>query len=233
MTDIVSESGGTQPASGEEAREADTDTARQRLSQQIGAVRRRSRVIKSLRRWLPAAIVATFVLNVGWITVQSLLNSFNVYQANVDEIRMTNPRYVGQTGSGQPYTISGLEAVRRGKDATTIELKAPNIEIKGNAERPTRVLADKGVFDQTTQKFTFSGHVEMRAGGSDFVLVTEEAIVDLASSVIYGDKHVEAKGSLGHIAGESFVVRDEGKTLAIRGRGEAKVTANFNEAEEE
>jgi len=210
--------------------EVEAAERRVRLAQQVAAVRRRSALIHLLRRLLPGAIIGLGLLNVGWIVVQTVVNSLNVYGGNLNEIRYTNPRYYGQGGNGDRYTISGLEAVRKGMNATTISLKAPNMEFKsGDDERPTRVSAANGVFDQTTKTFTLTGNVIIAAGSSDFVLKTEEAVVDLDKSIVSGDKHVEGNGTAGHIVGESFVVSDKGNSIDINGRGDAKVWAQINE----
>ncbi len=205
------------------------DARLSRLRVQIHAVRRRSQLIRRLRRLLPLGIVLTVIVSIGWIVGQSIINSLNVYEASADEIRMVNPRFVGQTGSAEPYTISGLEAVMRGRNATSISLKSPNIEIKGKSERPTLVTSDTGVYDRDTQKLTLTGNVVLGAGASEFTLKTEEAVIDLSNSTIYGDKHVEARDSLRHINGESFILRDEGSLISFTGRGETQVKAVLQE----
>ncbi|ESQ90788.1 hypothetical protein ABAC460_08130 [Asticcacaulis sp. AC460] len=205
----------------------EVDERNQRLGKQVAAVRRRSRLIQSLRTFLPGAIIGLVVLNFGWIIVTSILNSMNVYGGNSNEIRMTNPRYHGQTGKGEHYTISGLEAVRRGKDATTVSLKSPVMEFKGDEDGTTRLAAVNGVFDQDTRKFTMTGNVVLITGGADFTFKTEEAIVDLNNSTIYGDKHVEGSSSVGHIVGESFVISDNGNSVRFNGRGESQVKAEM------
>jgi lipopolysaccharide export system protein LptC len=210
--------------------EAEAADRRVRLAQQVAAVRRRSRLIHLLRRLLPGLIIVLGLFNVGWIVAQTVINSMNVYGGNLNEIRYTNPRYYGQGSNGDRYTISGLEAVRKGMNATTISLKAPNMEFKSaDTEGPTKVSAANGVFDQTTNKFTLTGHVVIAAGGSDFVLRTELAVVDLDKSTVSGDKHVEGNGSAGHIVGESFLVSDNGRSLDIKGRGDTKAWATINE----
>jgi len=210
--------------------EAEAADRRVRLAQQVAAVRRRSRLIHLLRRLLPGLIIGLGLFNVGWIVAQTIINSMNVYNGNLNEIRYTNPRYYGQGSNGDRYTISGLEAVRKGMNATTISLKAPSMEFKSSdVENPTRVSAANGVFDQTTNKFTLTGHVVIAAGGSDFVLRTEQAVVDMDKSIVYGDKHVDGNGSAGHIVGESFLVSDNGHSLDIKGRGDTKAWATITE----
>src|SRR5947209_4363397 len=103
--------------------ETEVRQRRERLAKQVAAVRRRSRRIRSLRFWIPAAIVLLAGLNVGWIVVTTVINSFNVYSGVINEIRMTNPRFFGQSAKGDHYTISGLEALRKGADASIFTLK--------------------------------------------------------------------------------------------------------------
>ncbi|CAL4865858.1 hypothetical protein MMA231_00094 [Asticcacaulis sp. MM231] len=199
-----------------------------RLAQQVAAVRRRSRMIAFLRKALPGSIILLGLLNVGWIAAQTIINSMNVYSAATSEVRMTNPRYYGQGSSGDHFTISGLEAIRKSQNATTIQLKAPYMEFKnGDNERPTRISAANGVYDQTNNTFTLNGHVVMEAGGSDFVVKTEQAIVNLENSTVYGDKHVEGTGSVGHIEGESFIISNDGRVVDFKGKGETKVWAQI------
>ncbi|MGA9658466.1 MAG: LPS export ABC transporter periplasmic protein LptC [Asticcacaulis sp.] len=205
---------------------AEAADRRVRLAQQAAAVRRRSRMIRQLRILIPAAIIGLGLLNVGWIAVQTMLNSFNVYNAASNEVRMTNPRYFGQSSNGDHYTISGLEAVRKGANATFITLKAPTMELRdAEGGRPSKIKASNGVFNQLNNKFTMTGNVVMETGTSDFTLKTEEAIVDLQNSSVSGDKHVEGNGSVGHIEGESFIISDNGNHILFRGKGPVQVKA--------
>lgn len=205
--------------------DADIEIAdrRARLAQQAAAVRRRSRVIQWLRKLFPAAIVILAVGNFGWITIQAIVSSLDVYKGNTAEDRMTNPRFTGLGNNGDHYIISGLEAIRAGHDATVITLSSPSMDFKGDAARATHISANNGVYDQNAQTFTLTGNVVMVSGGSDMTFTTTEAVVDLAKSTFHGDKHIEGNGSVGHIVGESFVIADSGRDVTFHGRGEAKV----------
>ena len=205
--------------------DASSEQAQRRahLAQQMAAVRRRSKRIRTLRTLFPAAIVLLIVLNCGWITIQSIINSLNIYGASGDEFRVANPRYIGQTGSGDNYIISGLEAVRKGRDSQIVTLKSPILDLRGDADTATHVTATVGVYNQTTQIFVLTGHVVMVSGPSQFTLTTEQAYIDMVKSTMYGDKHVEGNDSMGHIEGESFLVSDKGGTINMEGRGDTQV----------
>jgi len=209
--------------------ETEAQDRRARLAQQAIMVRRRSNFIKTLRFAFPASIIGLILLNLGWIAVTSILSSLNVYANASSEIRMTNPRYFGQGANGGHYTISGLEAIRKGKDSTTVALKAPNMDFKGDGEGSSHISSANGVFDTNTKKFKLNGHVVLMSGGADFTLKTEEATVDMSNSTFYGDKHVEGESSLGHIVGESFVVSNNGQTIVFKGKGDTKVWATVNQ----
>ena len=211
------------PAAVEDDADIEIADRRARLAQQAAAVRRRSRVIQWLRKLFPAAIVILAVGNFGWITIQAIVSSLDVYKGNTAEDRMTNPRFTGLGNNGDHYIISGLEAIRAGHDATVITLSSPSMDFKGDAARATHISANNGVYDQNAQTFTLTGNVVMVSGGSDMTFTTTEAVVDLAKSTFHGDKHIEGNGSVGHIVGESFVIADSGRDVTFHGRGEAKV----------
>ena len=197
-----------------------------RLAKQAIMVRRRSRRVKLMRFVFPGAIAALLLLNIGWIAVQTVINSMNVYGGADAEIRMTNPRYFGRNDQGEHYTISGLEAVRKGRDSTTITLKAPMIDFRSDSGRLTHVTSANGVYDQNTRKLTLMGNVRLTS--NDLDMKTDEAVVDMINSNISGDKHVEGTNASGHIVAESFVITDNGAHSLFRGRGDTKVWITIN-----
>ncbi len=208
----------------EPAIDAESEAAlrRQKLAVQVAAVRRRSRFIQLMRKLFPGAIAALFLVNAGWIVVTSVINSFNVYGGNSDEIRMTNPRFVGQSGKNGRYVITGLEAIRKGKDSQIFTLKSPTMEFQGEADGSTHMSSSSGVYDINARQFDMTGDVNV-TNGKDFTFKTEEAMVDMANSTIHGDKHIDGTGAGVHIEGESFVISDNGRNIVFSGRGDTQV----------
>ncbi len=193
---------------------------RDRLAKQMAAVRRRSRRIRTLRFWIPAAIVLLAAFNVGWIVIASVINSLNLYTGAINEIRMLNPHFSGQSSKGDHYTVTGLEAIRRGDNAAIFTLKSPTIDYHPLDHGSSHVTAASGVYNRDTQLITLTGNVVMTPGDSAMVFRTEEAIIDLTKSQIYGNKHVDGRDPTRHIVGESFVIADNGRSVTMSGRGD-------------
>ncbi len=208
--------------------EAETAERYARLATQVAAVRRRSRFIRQLRGILPALMIGTLVFNFGWIGVTSIISSLNVYGAASTEIRMTNPRFSGLGSDNNPFTISGLEAVRKTRDAQVVSLKSPSLDFRGSGEHLTHISAANGVYDIDHKTFRLIGNVIMSAGGSDMTFRTEEAVIDMNDSSVSGDKHIVGDGSMGHIEGESFVITNNGGNIIFHGRGDNQVHGTFN-----
>jgi len=230
LTELAAPQAGRLPGGFDAETEIAAETAERhaRLARQAVMVRRRSRRVGLMRVVLPGAIGVLLLLNIGWIAVQSVINSMNVYQGSDVEIRMTNPRYFGRNDKGEHYTVSGLEAVRKGRDSVTITLKAPTLEFRSDSGQLTHVTASNGVYDQNTRQLTLMGNVNMTSSGSGLAMKTEEAAVDMINSTISGDKHVEGTSASGHIVAESFVISDNGQHAVFRGRGDTKVWITVN-----
>jgi lipopolysaccharide export system protein LptC len=210
--------------------DVETETAQRRthLAQQVAAVRRRSRRIKTLRTALPALIIGIGILNVGWIAVTSIIGSLDPYSTKDREIRAINPRYSGLSGSGAPFTISGLEAVQTRDDLTLVKLKGPAIDFKGDSNKSTHISSASGLYDVDRGLFHLTGNVVMRSGGSDMTFRTEAAVINLKDLTISGDRRIEGTGSMGHIVGESFMISKNGADVVFRGRGDNKVWTTLN-----
>jgi len=112
-----------------------------------------SAMIRRLRLIIPGVIIGLILVNFSWISIQSLINRLSVPKAGTEEIRMTNPRFQGQSDTKERYEISGLEAVRQHPNATVLDLTSPQIDLKGKADKPVRLGAIKGQYDEVRNLF--------------------------------------------------------------------------------
>ena len=132
------------------------------------------------------------------------------------------------SGSGAPFTISGLEAVQTRDDLTLVKLKGPAIDFKGDSNKSTHISSASGLYDVDRGLFHLTGNVVMRSGGSDMTFRTEAAVINLKDLTISGDRRIEGTGSMGHIVGESFMISKNGADVVFRGRGDNKVWTTLN-----
>jgi lipopolysaccharide export system protein LptC len=200
-----------------------------RLAVQTAAWRRRSARVRSLRIILPLMILIVLTSLVGWAVARTWINSLELLRRTASsEIRMTNPRFYGINAEGQRYVIGAKEAVRAREAGSDVRLTAPKVDLQGNGEKGNFIQAERGVFNERSQKLHLTQKVVMSGGPSGMIFQTEEAEVDSRNSRIDGSKPIEGRGPFGEIKASSFTITDNGKRIVFRGEGENKVTAVIN-----
>lgn len=205
----------------------DDSAARHRLTQQAVAWKKRSRRINVLRLLFPGLIIALVVVIFGWMVVQSVINSMNVYNADGDEIRMTNPLYTDRGDKGNRYELRGVEAVRRGRNSPIVNLTAPRLEIRNESNRQSRIEAAAGIYNDEKKTFDIEKDVLLRSG-QDVQLRTQQASVNLQSAIVTGNGPVEATWQGGQISAQGFRIEDNGNRLIFSGKGERQVTGTLS-----
>ncbi|MFT3997070.1 MAG: LPS export ABC transporter periplasmic protein LptC [Asticcacaulis sp.] len=203
---------------------------RHRLHTQALAWKKRSRKIARLRFIFPGLIIGLIIVMIVWIVAQSVINSMNVYNANVEEIRMTNPFYTDRSRKGERYELRGLEAVRRGRNSPIVNLTAPRLEIRSENSRPSTLEAIAGVYDDSKRSFTVNKDVTMTSG-SGLTLKTQQAHVDLQDAIVSGDAPVEGRWDGGTVAAQGFRIEQNGRNVTFYGKPGQQVTGTFTGSE--
>lgn len=209
----------------------DLADARQRLTVQALAWKKRSRKISRLRIIFPGLIIALIIVMIVWIIVQSVINSMNVYSATGEDIRMTNPFYTDRSRNGERYEMRGLEAVRKGRNSSVVSLTAPRLEIRSENSRPSALEGAAGIYDDTKRRFTVNKDVTL-SSGNGLSLRTQAADVDLQNAVITGDKPVEGRWQTGTVNAQAFRVEQNGRKVAFYGKPGKQVTGTLSGGED-
>ena len=193
------------------------------------AFRKRSRRIRLLRRVLPVLIIVLAGGTVSWIALRSVMSGVERKAGQSREIRLDNPMFHGQDAEGRSFVIGAKGAVR---DQTTgqFRLVGPVLRLNLGGRKVTELTADGGVYDEAGKTVTIGPHVRISDGGSGFVLVTPEAVVDTSTGIVTGSKGVEGSGPLGTISASSYVIRDQGQRVEFRGSGDNKIRGTINPA---
>jgi lipopolysaccharide export system protein LptC len=193
--------------------EADVERVRAAMVQW----RRRSRLIRFLRKALPAGIALVSLSLVGWIGLKSILADLPNLAPHGATIRMTNPRFYGQDDRGRAYVVGGEEADRDNRGSGHVTLTAPVMRLSTGANKTMDVSARTGVFDLGTKQAFLRGQVHMYDSGSGWVFDSAVAVVNSKTGDITGDQPVTGHGPAGTTSGSSYAILDHGATVVFTG----------------
>ncbi|MBV9510890.1 MAG: LPS export ABC transporter periplasmic protein LptC [Caulobacteraceae bacterium] len=196
---------------------ASEDAATLRRRRRMEEWRRRSRLIRRLRKVLPAAAVSILVLLFGWIGVRGLIIRFSdLHGAGAGVIHMTNARFYGRDGQGKAYILGAAEATRDDLDPHRIWLRGPILAVNAGDPHESHISADHGVYRDDTRILLLHDHVSVRDPSGDLV-TTNQAIVDTAHGSVVGQGAVYGAGPMGTLTAQSFNVYDQGQRVVFRG----------------
>lgn len=184
--------------------------------------RRRSRLIHTLRWVLPVLIAAIAAGLLGWM-------GWNAYQQRAKpnaktpaEIKLVGARFVGRLDDGRSFSIGAGEATRDPSDLGQVVLANPTMTVGADSERPMRLSAKAGTYNEKTRQLALRGDVRVDDGlGNRFS--TNEAIADTKTGEVSGQNGVTTDGPLGRITSESYAVHDKGDRVVFQGRVKARI----------
>lgn len=196
-----------------EASRADAE----RVVQAMAQWRRRSRLIRFLRKALPVTIGVVVLALVGWIGLKSLLASLPDLASKGAEIRMINPRFYGQDERGRSFVLEAKEAERLNRDGGLVRLTDPKLKLTTGTNRSLEIAAKGGVYHQATREARLTGGVRVTDSSSGFVFQTGEARIDPKSGAVTGNSPVTARGPLGEISASSYAIHEQGSRMTFTG----------------
>ena len=198
-----------------------------RVAATAKAFRARSRRVRLLRRVLPAVLLVLAGGTVSWIVLRTVMSDVERKAGASNEVRLDNPMFHGQDAEGRSFVIGAKGAVR---DPATgrFRLVGPALRLNLGGRKVTELTADGGTYDQVAKTVTIGPNVRISDGGSGFVLVTPEAVVDTSTGIVTGDKGVQGTGPLGTINASSYAIYEQGDRVVFSGAGDNKVRGTFN-----
>jgi lipopolysaccharide export system protein LptC len=186
-----------------------------RLHEAYRKWRRRSHLIRFLRRALPALMAAMVLALLAAVAVQTL--GRRAAPEGEVAVRMLNPRFRGRDDEGRAFVLAAKAAVRDNADLQRVLLEGPELELTTDPERaPMRVTARSGLYLEGRQLMTLKGDVVL-VDPNGWRFVTEEAVVDTRRDVISGRKRIEGVGPGRKISGDSYAIYNRGERVVLRG----------------
>lgn len=177
--------------------------------------RRRSRLIRTLRVALPAAIVLIFAGLIGSVAWSTFTAQPRAARVGDEPIKLLNPRFVGRDDKGRAFILTADSAVRDPKDYQRVVLQKPALVLDENGPDQMRINGASGIFHEQTGKLELSNGVRMADSKNAFA--TAASLFDTKTGEVVGSGPIQGAGGLGEISAESYGVYGKGDRMVFKG----------------
>ena len=204
-----------------------------RIARAYAAVRRHSRLVRTLRAALLLGAVGAVVTLTAmglYRTFGSALGRLSVAGVSIDgtKIVMDRPRLAGARADGRGYVITAAKAIQDAKQPTQVDL----VDIDGNidtADRdPLHLTAANGHYDTEHEGLDLTGAVHLH--NNQYTVELHSVHIDFKTGAYRTQEPVTIVTNTGSsIVADSALVLDSGKEVAFEGH--VKSVIRSNEAE--
>lgn len=183
--------------------------------------RRRSRLVRSVRIALPAAIALILAGLAASVGYNALVGAPEQAQDADAPIRLVNPRFVGRDAEGRGFVLTAASAVRDQQDYQRVILDRPALVLDEQGPDSLRISSRSGVFHEGTGQLQLSGGV--RLSGAQAMFETAASSFDTKTGVLTGSGPIQGTGSLGEIDAKSYAVYGKGERMVFKGGVRARI----------
>lgn len=191
------------------------------MSRGAGGRDRRAIVVRALKIALPlvalAVFGALFVFNGARFDDRISIDGVDL--SSLDEgLKLTNPRFTGSTGRGEPFVVTADWALPDGPDPERVDLSGVKGEIQLAAGRLVTLEAVSGVLHPKSRDVSLSGGVRLNTSDG-YHLTAETAAFDPATEEVSAAGDVVAESALGRITAETMRARQPAAEAEESGEG--------------
>ena len=173
--------------------------------------------------WLRIALPVSALLVVLVLALWPVINPYSITTAvmkNIPDLVIDNLHYTGTDSKKQPYSLNAEKATRPAGQANIYDLTQPQAETTLTDGAWLAGKAQFGRFDEATRRLWLGGNVQV-FHDKGYQFTTDEAQIDMAKELAWGEKPVLLQGSFGEIRGQGFRMLDSGNTIVIKGPAKA------------
>lgn len=212
----------------------------------IAGARRHSRIVRFLRRAVPAVLVLTFAgllaanyLNPSrWLRVPT---QFGTLVISGSKITMEAPRLAGYTKDQREYEVTAEAASQDTKAPSIVELKKISARVDMEDKSKVTLTAVDGVYDTKVDLLTLGQEIIINSTAGYHGRLTE-AQVEIKKGRILSEKPVQLRMPQGTLDADRMEVTETGGVIRFDGsvvmtltpdavnRGMASQTANQSQA---
>lgn len=132
------------------------------------------------------------------------------------QVELVKARYEGMDAQGRKYTVSADKAVRNMLSAEAVTLEKPKAEMALDGGSMIRVQAEKGDYDNKSQKLSLSGGVTV-SHDSGYEMHLQDVAVDVSTRHAATQNPVSAQGPGGTLQAQNMDVSDSGDLVVFGG----------------
>lgn len=184
---------------------------------------RYSRFVGLMRFVLPATALVLVALLMLWPRLMGgglIAPMFVDASKQLEQMQMRQPRYVGQTSEGRPFTVRAetAETTPTAPDRIQLDRLVAQVDTQ---RRELELAALSGVYRRDDQELDLAGGIEVLTSDG-YRLETESARVLLEHGRVIGQRPITGTGPAGELSANRFEIRNGGEVLRFEGR--VKVT---------
>ncbi|MFV0474752.1 MAG: hypothetical protein ACK5MQ_11190 [Pikeienuella sp.] len=179
------------------------------MSAGAGGDGRRALIVRALKIALPAAALAVFaaLFVFNGARYDGGISFEGVDLSALDEgLKLTNPRFTGATGRGEPFSVAAEWALPDGPDPERVDLSGVKGEIELESGRMVTLEAVAGVLLPKTRAVTLSGGVRLTTSDG-YSLTAAAAAFDPEADEVTASGDVMAESALGRITADEMRAR--------------------------
>jgi LPS export ABC transporter protein LptC len=132
-----------------------------------------------------------------------------------------SPRFYSLDHEDRPYSINAKRAYRYNHDS--FSFISPTAHIKEKDGSQYYLTSNKGFYKKTQKLLYLTGNVYL-FNDNNYSLNTQEALMNMKTKDIQGNKFVYGNSTLGDFKAEGFKILQDGKHLLLKGKSHLTLT---------
>ena len=172
-------------------------------------VQRYSRFVGVMKRALPIATAAILAAVVAYSLQPRLQNTkkitLTMQRLGIlnNDLMMIKPRLTGVDGEGNPYVVTAEEAIQDAHDSKQAQLHSVEADMTMKSGRWLNLTSTRGHIDQTKQKLTLEGVIDLYSDNG-YEAHTTLADINMRTGLVVGQRAVHGSGPLGTFRADRF-----------------------------
>jgi lipopolysaccharide export system protein LptC len=191
------------------------------LEARFAAASRHSRLVRILRKAVPAAIGASMLVIVGvsvfnpFRMLSNLPFDFGNVVVSGTKITMQSPHMAGFTPDRRPYEVNARTALQDITNPNFIELETLKAKIEMEDKSVVLMDARRGNFKNREQLLDLFEDVVLRS--PSYIALLSEATIDMGKGTVVSDKPVNVKMMDGTLDAQRLEITGRGELMTFRG----------------